>query len=576
MSFEETPLGQQDALTKTAMAALLAAGDLVYEWALPSNELHWLKASRHSQPLGLTAHKHGNEFQRLIHPEDLNYRVDCLNRHLTRQRDFYACEYRLCLPDGQVLWVEDRGAAEFDEYGKAKRLLATLRFITERKEQEERLVKLAHYDELTGHFNIGHIRESLDHALAYARRYEHKGMYLVVGIDNLSLINNALGNHAADAVIVEVGRRLEKLLHFTDVMGRVGGDHFGIIVNHMNERDKEAFLENILACINAAAIDTNEGKVGVTVSVGVAEYITDGITAHDVMSRAEVALQAAKRSGRNCIVHYQPNLQPLLSNSFNLNISEEIRAALKYGRFCLAFQPIVSAKSHDVYFYECLARIRREDDSLLAAGSFIPTAEQMGLMREIDDHIARLAIYELRKDPSLRLAVNLSGFNVGGGSWLTQLRKLLSETPNVAKRLIVEITETAALSDIHEAAQFVKELRAMGCVVALDDFGAGYTSYRQLRMLPVNMVKIDGSFANGVSTNVGNQLFVRTLIELANGFDLDTIAECVETQEDAEMLAKFGVTFLQGLYFARPELKQNLRAIEGKNLPVKSGLISAS
>ncbi len=567
--------GQQDAVTRTALTALFAAGDLVYDWALPSNHLQWLKTPRHGDAHGLTNHHDGSQFQHLIHPEDLPFRVDCLNRHLSRQRDFYSCEYRICLPSGETIWVEDRGCAEFDEYGKPVRLIATLRFITERKEQEERLVKLAHYDELTGLFNSAHIRESLDHALAYSRRYENKGIYLVVGIDNLSLINNALGNNPADAVIVEIGKRLGALLHFTDVMGRVGGDHFGIIVNHLNERNEQEFLQGILESINGSAIDTNEGKVGVTVSIGVARFIDDGISAHDIMARAEVALQAAKRSGRNCIVPYKSNLQPLLANTYNLNISEEIRAALRHGRFCLAFQPIVSANGHDVYFYECLARIRREDGSLLAAGSFIPAAEQMGLMREIDDHIARLAVYELRKDPSLRLAINLSGFNVGEGSWLSQLRKLLTETPAVASRLIVEITETAALSDIREAANFVTELRGMGCVVALDDFGAGYTSYRQLRMLPVNMVKIDGSFANGVSNNVGNQLFVRTLVELAKGFDLDIVAECVETKEDADMLAEFGVTFLQGLYFARPEIKENLRAIENRNLPIQNRLITA-
>jgi EAL domain-containing protein (putative c-di-GMP-specific phosphodiesterase class I) len=267
-------------------------------------------------------------------------------------------------------------------------------------------------------------------------------------------------------------------------------------------------------------------------------------------------------------------LQPLLSGGQNLDISEEIRSALRFGRFCLAFQPVVSSSTREVYFHECLARIRREDGSLLAAGSFIPAAEQMGLMREIDDHICRLAVYELRKDPGLRLAINLSGLNVGEGSWIQHLRKQLSETPNIANRLIIEITETAALSDIHEAARFVQALRDLGCMVALDDFGAGYTSYRQLRMLPVNLVKIDGSFANGVATNVGNQLFVRTLVELANGFGLETIAECVETAEDAEMLAKFGVGFLQGIYFARPETRSHLRTIDSGRKP--AGSITAS
>ena len=567
-----TPSMPQDAVLRTAMAALIASGDLAYEWTFSSNHLHWLQTPRAQNPFGLCDMHDGADFQSLIHQDDLSYRIDCLSRHLSGQRAVFHCEYRLQFPDGQVEWVEDRGSAMLDEDGRATKLIGSLRFITERKEQEERLIKLAHYDELTGLFNALHLREALDHALAYAARYQNSGLYIVVGIDNLSLINNAMGHAAADAVIVEVAKRLKGLLHLTDVMGRAGGDHFGLIVNHIDQRNQKEFLEGILAALNARAIDTKEGQIGVTVSVGFSKFIEDGTTAHDIIAHAELALQSAKRSGRNCVVPYTRNLQPLLNNKQNLTISEEIRNALKFGKFTLVFQPIVSAKTGEVYFHESLARIRRDDGSLLAAGSFIPAAEQMGLMREIDDHICRLAIYELRKDPNLRLAINISGFNVGDTPWLAQLRQLIKESPLIAHRMIIEITETAALSDIREAAKFVESVREMGCSVALDDFGSGYTSYRQLRLLPVNMVKIDGSFASGVSTNVGNQLFVRTLVELANGFGMETIAECVETAEDAEMLAKFGVTYLQGLYFARPELKTSMRVITGKIAP---NLVSA-
>lgn len=558
MSLDDAPKSSQDGLPAATKAALQAAGDCVYIWHLDTDQVEWLDARRQNAEAALLRQiSRGQDYLDHIHPEDAAHRSDCLARHLSGQRDHYFCEYRIALPDGHTIWVEDRGCAH-EENGQ-KKLYSTLRLVTERKENEARLHKLAHYDELTNLFNAAHLREALDHSLAYTKRYNTRGMYMVVGIDNLSLINNALGNRAADEVIVEVARRIEKLLAITDVIGRVGGDHFGVIVNHLENRDERAFLENILATVNASAIDTDQGKVGVTVSIGVAQFIIDGTTSHDIIARAEIALQAAKRSGRNCVTHYRVHLQPLVSNSLNLSISEEVRGALREGRFCLAFQPVVSAKTGQTYFHECLARIRRPDGTILAAGSFIPAAEQMGLMREIDDHVVKLAVDELRKDKNLRLAVNISGFNVGNGSWLQHLRGLLAPSPEAAKRLMIEITETAALSDIREAAHFVNCLKDMGCMVALDDFGAGYTSYRQLRLLPVNLVKIDGSFVGGVSNNVGNQLFVRTLVELANGFGLDTIAECVETKEDADLLTSFGVSFLQGLYFARPDARATPR-----------------
>ncbi len=548
---------------------LMAMGDAVYDWSLASGALHWLKSGPEAEARiwGQTADIAA--FQRMIHPDDLAYRAELVNRYLTRQRDMHACEYRLLMPDGRIVWVEERGSAEYDEFSKPVRLLASLRQITARKETEERLLRQAHYDDLTGLYNFMHLRQALDHALAYARRYQTGGMYLTVGIDNMSLINNALGTGVADDVIIAITNRLKNLLQLTDIIGRAGGDHFGIIVNHSAPRDEAAFLDGILSAVNGTAITTSHGEVGVTVSIGVAKFIDDGLTAHDVMSRAEIALQAAKRSGRNCIIRYQPNLQPLLTNNFSLTVAEEVRAALRYGRICLAYQAVVHADDSTPAFYECLARIRREDGSLLPAGAFIPTAEQMGLMREIDEHIVRLAVYELRKDRKLRVAVNLSAYNVGSGAWSRHLRQLLTETPDVAERLIIEITETAALADPQQAAEFVRELQAMGCQVALDDFGAGYTSYRQLHMLPVDIVKIDSSFANGVSTNIGNQLFVRTLIELAKGFGLATIAEGVESAEDAEMLKQFGVTYLQGYYFAKPDLRETIRSVDATPAIVK-------
>lgn len=552
-----------------ALAVLTAAGDLVYEWSLDSDEMVWLSDQ---SVLAKFSHWHdidqGDDFNTLIDMDDLPHRLDCLSSHLARQTNFFDCEYRITTKDGQKMWVQDRGAAQFSAEGKPTKLYGTLRIITDRKVEEERLKRLAHYDELTGYFNAAQVREALDHALSYCARHNRRGVYLAVGIDNLSLINNALGSDAADAVIVEVARRIERLLGMTDIIGRIGGDHFGIILHQQDNRDSRQTIDLILSSINKSPIETEQGQVGVTVSIGAAHLMTDGKTSHDVMARAEVALHAAKRGGRNCVVFYRPHLQPAVS-PYNLSIGEEVRQALRDNRFCLAFQPVVSSKNFEPEFYECLARIRREDGSLLNAGAFIPAAEQLGLMREIDYYVCKLAVGELLQNPDLKLAINISGFNVGEGSWMQQAKDLLRDVPQVAERLTVEITETAALSDIKEAANFVHNLREMGCQVALDDFGAGYTSYRQLRLLPVNMVKIDGSFVKGVNTNVGNQLFVRTLVELAHGFGLKVIAEFVETQEDAETLTKFGVGLLQGMFFGEPQ--QSFAAAPRKVVPITRG-----
>ncbi|MGD9649190.1 MAG: putative bifunctional diguanylate cyclase/phosphodiesterase [Dongiaceae bacterium] len=550
------PPGQANLENAPTPAIFAAAGDVVYAWSLDSDSLAWLHhgVQKSANPLieDLTAIAYGEEFHRLIMAEDISHRLDSLAQHLARRQPHFECEYRICLPNGQQIWLQDRGAAEFIG-DRPVRLFGTLRLITERKNWETRLKHLAHYDALTGQFNAVQVLEALDHALAYAERHRHSGMYLQVGIDNLSLINQALGHKAADEVIVTVAHRIQQRLHLTDIMGRMGGDRLGIVLNQRPAEQACLLAESILETINRDMIPTSKGEVGVTVSIGGVEFPAHALTAHETIARGESMLQEAKRLGRNCFVVYQPERQGKNITRDHFVIAQEIRHALRQNRLQLAFQPIVEAGSGTVAFSECLARIQNHQGNLMPAGQFMPIAEQLGLMREIDLAVLQQVLDNLRQHPELRLAVNVSGFNVGDGVWLQRLKKELQNNLSLAERITVEITETAALADLKEAAHFVGALRELGCAVALDDFGAGYTSYRQLRVLPINLVKIDGSFSQGICTNVGNQLFVRTLVELATGLGIKTIAECVEEHEDAEILQRLGVNYLQGHYFGRPQ-----------------------
>jgi EAL domain-containing protein (putative c-di-GMP-specific phosphodiesterase class I) len=193
---------------------------------------------------------------------------------------------------------------------------------------------------------------------------------------------------------------------------------------------------------------------------------------------------------------------------------------------------------------------------LLAAGAFMPVVEQSGIMRLIDRHTLELAVRELVEHPQVKLAVNISGLTATDRSWLRCLVAMVKNRPEVARRLTIEITETVAIQDIEETARFVGAIRDLGCRVALDDFGAGYTSFRNLKALAVDCVKIDGSYVRGLADNVDNQLFIRTLLGLAEGFGLATVAECVETAADATHLTRRGVRFLQGYLFGRPTVER--------------------
>ena len=231
-------------------------------------------------------------------------------------------------------------------------------------------------------------------------------------------------------------------------------------------------------------------------------------------------------------------------------IADEVMSALDDDRLRLAFQPIIGAADRKVHKYEGLLRMIRKDGSVAAAGYFVPAAEQMGIVGLIDRRALEMTIDTLRANPNVKLGVNVSGTAAGNPSWLNSFVEYVRANQAVASRLNVELTETAALNHFEENAQFVSQLREMGATVSIDDFGAGYTSFRNLQMLHVDTVKIDGAFVKGLSSSPENQVFVRTLVGLAKNFNLHTVAE-----EDAKLLDSMGVDYFQGFFFGKPEIE---------------------
>ncbi|HJN60716.1 MAG TPA: EAL domain-containing protein [Alphaproteobacteria bacterium] len=226
--------------------------------------------------------------------------------------------------------------------------------------------------------------------------------------------------------------------------------------------------------------------------------------------------------------------------------------ALRNKSFQLYYQPVVGAKAQRLKFYECLLRMFDEQGELLPAGEFLPIAEKMGLIRSIDRFVLDVVVGELNESPDARLAINISSLSTTYPSWLRAFTTQVKEHEEIARRLVVEITETTALHDMRETTRFIAALKEMGCRVALDDFGAGYTSFRHLQELSVDIVKIDGSFVKTIDENTNSQLFVETLQSFADGLGMETVAECVETQHIAELLARYGVTYFQGYHFGAP------------------------
>ena len=250
-------------------------------------------------------------------------------------------------------------------------------------------------------------------------------------------------------------------------------------------------------------------------------------------------------------------------------IEETLRAALGQDRLLFAFQPVVCATSGEVDYFECLLRMRDLNGGLIACGEFIAAAEETGLIGLIDRHVLNQVFAELATHPAVRLGFNVSGRTACDRPWLRSLMALLRRRPEWAGRLVVEITETAALDDLHESARFVDTLRHAGCRVALDDFGAGHTSLRHLQALAVDIIKIDGSFVRSLTDRRENRIILRHLLGLTRSFGLGTVAECVETAEETALLREEGVGYLQGYHIGRPAIERPwLEAAEARRAAV--------
>lgn len=461
----------------------------------------------------------------------------------------YACEYRLRRADGVAHWVEERGG--WIGAGAGRRLISVIRSIEGQKRREEQLSWLATNDELTGLLNRVHLRKSLEHRIASLT--DKNGAYLLAGIDDLGAVNADFGFEAADKVIVEVAERLSRELGPNDRIGRVAGTKFGIVIADCDEQSLRETCVRLLNSVRESVIETRNGAVAGSISLGAVSLPDQADASSVAMTRAEAALDSAKRLGKSSWAAFSEKTDVVSLRRRNSHMSDVILTALNERRVRLAFQPIVSDLGEAPKKFECLIRMRGEDGQEIAAPEFIPAAERLGLVHLLDRRVLELATNTLAVCPNIHLNVNISMETVKDLVWAEGYIALLRANQDLANRITVELTETQVIDAIDASIEFVSEIKKLGCSFGIDDFGAGYTSFRNLKAMDIDILKIDGSFVTGVSSSRENQLFVRTLLDLARNFGMQTVAEWVDNEADAMLLKGLGVDYLQGFLLGKPE-----------------------
>jgi len=440
------------------------------------------------------------------------------------------------------------------EDGRTERLVGVMRDTTERTREIQRLKYLATRDELTGHLNRNSLREELSMAIDIAKAESRNCAFLVASVDRLAMINDGFGFDSGDEVIVAAGERLARSLRASDVIGRTAGNKFGVILKNCSEREVAIVAGRLRAAVRGSGIETRAGQVSATCSVGAVWLPTDAATSQEAMLRAENALESARANGRDGFTVYEHSAQKESARIRQMAVADEVIGALKEGRLKLAYQPIIHAKTRKTIHHEALLRMERANGEIVSAGYFVPAAEQLGIVHLIDRFALEAVIAKLKAHKTASLGVNVSGTAAGDPAWLQSFIGHVRDNREVADRLIVELTETAALHHFEENARFISQLREMGVRVAIDDFGAGYTSFRNLQLLHVDVVKIDGGYIKDLSASPENQIFVRTLVGLAKNFNMRVVAEWVSSDADAFLLQSFGVDYFQGFHFGEPSL----------------------
>jgi diguanylate cyclase (GGDEF)-like protein len=568
MRDDRRELPAQDFAHERAMpdprAILSSIGEVVYDWDLITDQLVFGPNIADVLNLpGFAASSTGRAFAEYLSSESPSSRyeaiMECGEPDIGR-----GVSYRVIygLVDRQQnartrpapIWIEDNGRWFAGSDSRPAHAHGAIRVITERYEAERQLAHQSHCDALTGAVTRSRFKDDVEALLARSERKGPNFAILLVGIDNLAGLNHSYGYDIGDEIIAAAVARLRAQIRTTDIVARYAGNKFALLLEDCTAEQMQVAAQRFLDAIDTEPLQTSTGRIAASVRIGGVIAPQQGRTVQILFYHVEEALEATRRASSDRFIAYTDSLVRHDARLQIQNVSDGILTALNQSRIILVTQPIVSVKTGKVAFHEALMRIADEAGNLILPADILPVAEKTGLIQLIDHRMLELAVQALSANPELQLAINASGATVLDIHWADRLRAACAYHKDVASRLTIEITETCAIADLEATRRAIVEMKACGVKVAMDDFGAGHTSFRNLRNLRIDLLKIDGAFVQNLARSEDDRFFVRTLVELARHLQIPTVAEWVEDAESAALLADWGVDYLQGHYFGQAQV----------------------
>lgn len=490
----------------------------------------------------------------LVHPDDRPHVAEAGERIARRRADTLQTELRLLRADGESVWVNVAAAPVHGPEGEVERVVAVVSDISRSRELADELAYRATHDWLTGLHNRFELERQVAQWLG--RRTEARGSaaLLHIDLDQFRLVNDSAGRAAGDALLRHAAEAIRRVLGEQAVAARLAGDEYGVLLTDRAPDAALADAEALRTELEARGFDW-EGR-HFRVSVGLVQLPDPSLRSVDgVLQAGDTACATAKEAGRNRVAVWDRRDARIDRRHGDARWVPRLIEALDAGSFRLDAQPILPVREAEsaTERYELLVRMAL-DGEWVAPGRFLPAAERYGIAPQIDRWVVENAVdwLEQRPDAPVSLAVNLSGLSVTHREFRRFIMATLRAHPQAAARLCFEITETAAIADIDEARTLIAELRRLGCELALDDFGSGLSSFGYLQQLPVDLLKIDGSFVRDIADDPVSRAFVKSIADIARVMEKRTIAEFVEGPEVVAALAELGVDFAQGFWLGRP------------------------
>lgn len=548
-SLDDAPaLGDGSRRAMDPRMVLSSIGEAVYDWDITRDELNW--TGNAATLLDVTVASRlasGASYALLIDPASPATRDEVVLQSQAQDSGTgvpYRISYALTSDHGPV-WVEDTGRWFSGTDGRPSLAHGVVRRVLAPGASELAETQAGRVDPLTQALSRPVFARVMAEELQRISERKLQLAFLLTSIDDLAFLNQTYGFDVADEIIGVVAQRLRRIMRRRDCMVRYSGNKLGLLLSPCDPGHVEKVANRLAKVVAAQPVQTSAGSIAVSIHVGGVVAPKQALTAIEAMHAAEEALTEAKSTVGSLYRAYSADLSRASQRQRNRFASDEIIRILNDRQLVLAYEPVIEASSGAVAFHEALVRVRRPDGELLGAATIVPTAERLGVIRLIDHRVMEMALATLKAHPAAKLSINVSMRTAVEEMWLAALAAGLQGS-DIASRLTIEITETAAIQDLDATARIVLQLKSLGLRVAIDDFGSGHTSFKALRALPVDILKLDGVFIQNISRSAEDRFFVKTLLDLARHLGLATVAEWVQDAEAAELLASWGVDFLQG------------------------------